>query len=172
MPKRIRPQVFVGSSKRNKRLADAIHKNLDDVADVTVWDQNVFQLTKSALENLLERLERSDFAIFVFAPEDILTLRKRKFDAVRDNVVFELGLFMGRLGPRRTFIVAPKGQKRLRIPTDLSGITVGTFNPDRQDGNFEATLSPFCTEVTEQLRKLGPFRTARRRTRRKRARGK
>src|ERR1022692_1659029 len=100
-----RSQVFVGSSRESRRVAYKLQQNLDEDADVTVWDQNVFRLTKSNLESLLEQLRRSDFGIFVFAPEDLIRLRSTSLKAVRDNVLFELGLFMGRLGRERTFIV-------------------------------------------------------------------
>lgn len=144
------PRLFVGSSKESKRFADAIQQNLDDDADVTVWDQNVFALTKSALENLLDQLSKSDFAIFVFAPDDVVRMREKKHAAVRDNVVFELGLFMGRFGRDRVFVVAAKNG-RLHIPTDLLGISTGRFNADRKDENWRAALGAFCSDVRAQL---------------------
>jgi len=162
-----RSQVFVGSSRESRRVAYKLQQNLDEDADVTVWDQNVFRLTKSNLESLLEQLRRSDFGIFVFAPEDLIRLRSTSLKAVRDNVLFELGLFMGRLGRERTFIVTPLGQK-LHIPTDLLGITVGRFSLKRADGNTRAALGPFCEEVREQIEKLGTFVRKRRATRRRR----
>lgn len=151
---RTRGRVFVASSTKHRPLAYAIQQNLDDYADVTVWDQNVFHLNKSALESLLKQLERSDFAVFVFAPDDIVKLGRATVKAVRDNVVFELGFFMGRLGRTRTFIVAPKGQTNLHLPTDLLGITVGRFNASRQDDNVRGALGPFCNDVRAQLRKF------------------
>lgn len=154
-PKRIRPQVFVGSSTESRPLAYAIQQSLDDYADVTVWDQNVFRLTKSTLENLLERLTASDFAIFVFAPNDVLKIRNERLKAVRDNVLFELGLFMGYLGRDRTYVVAPKGEKKLRIPIDLLGVTIGRFNSERHDRNMRAAMGPFCEQVREEIAQLG-----------------
>jgi hypothetical protein len=165
-PKWNRPKVFIASSVKNKRLAYEIQQNLDDDADVTVWDQNVFRLTKSSLENLLVQLDKSDFAIFVFAPDDVVRIGRARLRAVRDNVVFELGLFMGRLGILRTFIVAPKGRKHLRIPSDLAGVTLGTFNTDRADRDTRAALGPFCHDVRQALRKHGPVGgTSRRKSR-------
>jgi len=148
-------RLFVGSSSESLDLAYAIQKNLEDDAEITVWTQGVFELTKSAVESLLKVLDRTDFAVFVFAPSDTLRLRQKKYLAVRDNVVFELGLFMGKLGRVRTFFVAPKGQTNLRIPTDLAGITVGTYDPRRRDENLEAALGPFCNDVRRQIRKRG-----------------
>ena len=150
-----RPRLFIGSSAESLNFAYAIQQNLEDHAEVTVWKQGVFELTKSAVESLVKALDRSDFAVFVFAPSDTIRLRQKNYRAVRDNVVFELGLFMGKLGRQRTFVVAPKANEDLRIPTDLAGITSGTFDPKRKDKNLEAALGPFCNQVRNQIRRRG-----------------
>lgn len=154
MPKRqaARPRLFIASSAEGLDYAYAIQKNLDDDAEVTVWTQGIFDLSATTVESLIGALDKFDFAVFIFAPDDVLRLRQKKFTAVRDNVVFELGLFMGKLGRHRTFIVAPKSSRDLRIPTDLAGITPGTFNAQRSDGNLAAAFGPFCSEVRLQIR--------------------
>ena len=43
--------------------------------------------------------------MFVFAPVDTVTTREEIHPAVRDNVIFEVGIFMGELGIDRTFVV-------------------------------------------------------------------
>jgi hypothetical protein len=150
-----RPRLFIGSSEESLDYAYAIQQDLDDDAEVTVWKQGIFQLTKTSVESLIKALDRSDFAVFVFAPNDALRLRQKKYAAVRDNVVFELGLFMGKLGRQRTFIVVPKTSEHLRIPTDLTGVTLGKFEPNRKDKNLEAAFGPFCNAVRGQIRRRG-----------------
>jgi hypothetical protein len=81
---------------------------------------------------------------------------------VRDNVVFELGLFAGRLGIERTFIVMPDDGKDMRIPTDLTGVTPGKYDATRKDGNLVAALGPFCNQVRRAIQKLGRAKPARR----------
>jgi hypothetical protein len=150
-----RPRLFVGSSSESLDYAYAIQSNLDDCAEVTVWKQGIFEISKTTVESLIRALDRSDFGVFVFAPNDALRLRRKKYAAVRDNVVFELGLFMGKLGRRRTFVVVPKASSQLRIPTDLMGVTLGEFDSKRKDKNLEAALGPFCHNVRRQIRKVG-----------------
>ena len=145
--KPVLPRLFVASSKESLKYAYAIQKNLEEDAEVTVWSQGVFKLTQTSVESLINVLDKADFAIFVFAPDDALRLRKKTYAGVRDKVVFELGLFMGKLGSRRIFIVVPRGFQSLRIPTDLTGITLGQFNPHRKDDNLQAAFGLFCSDV-------------------------
>lgn len=151
-----RPRLFVGSSSESLDYAYAIQSNLDECAEVTVWKQGIFEISKTAVESLIKALDKSDFGVFVFAPNDALRLRRKKFAAVRDNVVLELGLFMGKLGRSRTFVVVPKATAQLRIPTDLMGVALGEFDSNRKDKNLEAALGPFCHIVRRQVRKVGP----------------
>ena len=153
--KGVRPSLFIGSSTESVDYAYAIQENLEDNAEVTVWDQNIFELTKGTLESLVRAVGRSDFALFVFAPSDTARLRKHKYKTVRDNIIFELGLFMGKLGRDRTFIVVPKGISDFHLPTDLAGITSGQFDPKRKDKNLNAAFGPFCNRVRTQIRRKG-----------------
>src|SRR5881296_938835 len=120
---RAKPTLFIGSSAEGLAVAKAIQVGLADVAEVTVWDDGIFDLTESTLTSLLQALARFDFGVFVLSPDDILRIREKEFRAVRDNVVFELGLFLGRLGSERTFFVRPSGDTDLHLPSDLMGRT-------------------------------------------------
>lgn len=151
-----KPSVFVGSSKESLSIAYAVQANLDEDAEVTVWPQGVFRLSKSATQNLLETVPRVDFAIFIFARDDMVKIRRQKLNAVRDNVIFELGMFIAALGLNRTFIVMPAKSDGLRLPTDIIGLGLATFNGERFDKNLRAALGPACDTIRGALQELGP----------------
>lgn len=156
--RRPRPRVFVGSSTESLDVAYAIQENLQHDAEVTVWPQGIFEPSQTVLRSLIQVLDNSDFGVFVFTPDDRLRFRKRTQSAVRDNVVFELGLFAGKLGSERTFIVVPDGVTDLRIPTDLTGVTPGNYDSSRRDKNMQAALGPFCNQVRRALKRRGAIR--------------
>jgi O-acetyl-ADP-ribose deacetylase (regulator of RNase III) len=146
----MKPRVFIGSSKEHLALAYAIQECLDHDADVTVWTQSVFELSKSGLESLLALLDRVDYGVFVFAPDDLVTMRGKRMKSARDNVVFELVLFMGRLGRGRGFIIAPEGHS-LHLPTDLLGTMPATYNALRAETEPTPALALACNAIRRVL---------------------
>lgn len=99
----MKPKLFIGSSTEGKPVAEAIHAVLQRDAECRVWTEGVFQLSESNLQNLMRQVRTSEFGIFVFSPDDAVKTRGKLFSVPRDNVVYELGLFSGALGPERCF---------------------------------------------------------------------
>jgi len=142
----MKQRIFVGSSKEQLPLAYAVQDCLAGDAEVTVWTQGVFESTKSALESLLAVLDRMDFGIFIFAPDDLITMRGKKVQTARDNVVFELGLFIGRLGRGRGFIIAPDGHE-FHVPSDLLGTMPALYDPIRAKAEPAPALASACNQI-------------------------
>lgn len=147
----MKPRIFIGSSTERLEIAYAIQENLDHEAQVTVWTQGIFSLSSSALDSLVTSLDKFDFAVFVFHPDDVTQIRESKFETVRDNLIFELGLFIGKIGKERVFFLIPRNVTGLHLPTDLLGIAPGTYDNTRQDNNLLASLGPFCNQVRKVL---------------------
>ena len=143
------PEIFIGSSSEGLEVARAIEHHLHDVADTTIWKDGVFRPGVSFLQTLLDSIDGFDFAVLALTPDDLVDSRDESFSSPRDNVIFELGLFMGRLGPRRTFFVSEE-DTLLKLPSDLSGIARVSY---RRRENLLAALSPACTVLRDEIRK-------------------
>ncbi|MEH6626625.1 MAG: nucleotide-binding protein [Motiliproteus sp.] len=151
----MKPKVFVASSVEGLDIAYPLQVNLQHDADITVWSQGVFSLSITPLDSITEALSSSDFGIFVFSPDDETLMRGSVSDTVRDNVIFELGLFIGKLGKRRCFIVMPDNVE-LHIPTDLVGVTPAKYSGERDKSEIAATLGPACHEIRTAMKLQGP----------------
>ena len=149
------PRVFVMSSAEALPVAREIQAGLahDDML-VTLWGNGVFVASQYPLESLEDELVKADFAIAVVQPDDIVERRDQKHPVTRDNVILELGFFMGRLGRRRTLLVEPREQKAA-LPSDLAGLTTLGYRSGRSE-DMAALLGPTCTEIAKLVRKLGP----------------
>jgi O-acetyl-ADP-ribose deacetylase (regulator of RNase III) len=147
----MRPRIFVGSSREAIDVCRAIQGELDDDFDVTVWDQDVFRLSYGALDSLLDALDSSDAGVFVLKPDDLTESRGESSPTVRDNVTFELGMFIGRLGRDRTFMLTPD-TSTVRLPSDLIGLMAARYDTGRFDsGQRRAAVGPACTRIREAL---------------------
>jgi hypothetical protein len=152
------PKVFVGSSKENLKIVDTIQRLLDHVAEVRPWP-TTFKVSSYTLESLVNATEEYDFGIFVFSPDDIVEIRGKKHLAVRDNVIFELGLFVGKLGKERNFIVLPRTSPESRhedihLPSDLLGVTPANYDAENKS-SLDAALGPACTDIKQEIERLG-----------------
>jgi predicted nucleotide-binding protein len=144
-----RPRIFIASSVEGLEIAEAIALALQFVADVTIWDQGVFPLSEATLPALNAVADQSDFAIVVLTADDMTTKRGQTYAVPRDNVLFELGFFMGRLGVERTYMVYSRDNPPT-LPSDLAGITPATF-AERADGNLAAAIGPAATQITQAM---------------------
>jgi predicted nucleotide-binding protein len=151
----MKPQVFIASSVEGLAIAYAVQEGIEYDSEPTVWSQGVFDPTSFAIDDLIEKLTETDFGIFVFTPDDVSVVKNKRQKAIRDNVIFELGLFVGLLGRKRNFIVQPRNVKYLRWPTDLAGLNPLPFDMERRDGNVKAALGPACNQIREAMKKLG-----------------
>ena len=149
-----RPAVFVGSSSEGLNLARAVRALLAEDAEVTLWNEGLFAIGDTFIESLIHSLPRFDFAALVLTGDDLTTSRQVAALGPRDNVLFELGLFMGRLGRSRTFVIRPRGEQ-LKIPSDLAGLTAAVYDWPRADDNYKAAVGPACDNIREMIRSLG-----------------
>lgn len=136
--------------RNQKDYADNLGIALQDIAECTVWDQNIFLPSLFALESLLNAADRSEFAIFIGSPDDISTSRGKKSTTIRDNVVFELGIFFGRLGRERVVLAMPNSGST-KLPSDLAGVTYVKYDTDRSDNNYQAAVNEIKVRVKPLL---------------------
>lgn len=148
-----KPRMFIGSSVEGKEIAEEIQLGLEYEVETTIWHQGIFGLSQGSLDALVRARDNFDFAVLVLTPDDLKSKRGINTGSPRDNVIFELGFFIGVLGHERTFIVYNR-DKEIDLPTDLAGITPATF-PERVDNNLRAALGPVCTNIKSAIRGCG-----------------
>jgi hypothetical protein len=148
-----KPALFVGSSSEGLDLARTVRALLSEDAEATLWNEGLFDIGDTFIESLVHALPRFDFAALVLTADDLTTSRQISALGPRDNVLFELGLFMGRLGRSRTFVIRPRGE--VKIPSDLAGLTAAVYDWPRADGNHKAAVGPACDSIREMIRSLG-----------------
>ena len=118
--------IFIGSSSEGLEIANHVESFLKENSyDCHLWNGgDVFTLNQSTWDALLSTSLENDYGVFVMTKDDIIVSRGKESDAIRDNLLFEFGLFLGRLDYRKTFVLIEKGAK---LPSDFNGITLSFF---------------------------------------------
>jgi hypothetical protein len=153
--KLMRPTIFIGSSSEALVLAKAVYDEFAKYFDVDLWAEDIFRLGDSTLDNLLQFLPCYDFAVLVITDDDKVVSRGIEVDAPRDNVIFELGLFMGALGRRRVFpLIAKTRNGAPKIPSDLLGTTTPSlpkdFHKNIDPNELGRLLTPIVNDIREK----------------------
>jgi len=121
-----KPLVFLGSSAEGIKVAEVIESHLARDFEVRRWDRGLFIPGHYTLESLEDVARQCKFAVLVGTADDVLTKRRKTSRTIRDNLIFEFGLFYGVFGRKRTILVTPK-RVALGLPTDLDGLTRATY---------------------------------------------
>jgi predicted nucleotide-binding protein len=152
---RERVRLFIISSAEALPIARAVQNAFEhDPFHVVIWTDGVFKVASYTLQSLEDEVDRSDFAIAIAHADDLTTVRGSDWPTPRDNVVFELGLFMGRLGRSRAILMEPREEK-VKLPSDLAGVTT---IPYRFEAGADAAtlLGPACNRLRDHINALGP----------------
>jgi hypothetical protein len=147
-------KIFIASSTIGLTIAQAIQVNLEQYAEVVVWNQQVFEISSYPLEALEQTAKSADYGVFVMTPDDIRKSGRRVSPTPRDNVILELGVFLGSLGRRRSFLVVPSDVPNLLLPTDLMGLVQARYKSERIEENPTAALGAACTKIRQAIEKL------------------
>lgn len=147
-----KPRLFIVSTAEALSIADDIQLHLDHAdIDVTIWSKpDAFPAGAFVLESLEKAVKTHDFGLAIMSADDIVRSREVESAAPRDNVIFELGLFMGHLGRERTLLAFPRGQDS-KLASDLKGLTPLMY---RDDGNKIETKN-LATQLIKIIEEKG-----------------
>ncbi|WP_206119148.1 TIR domain-containing protein [Rhizobium laguerreae] len=149
-------RVFIISSAESLPVARLVRNAFEhDPFLTTIWTDGVFRVANYTLQDLEAEVDDSDFAVAIAHADDLTESRGKDWPSPRDNVVFELGLFMGKLGRQRAILMEPREEK-VKLPSDLSGITTVPYR--FESGKDAASLiAPACDRLRQHIFDLGPF---------------
>ncbi|MBU1438359.1 MAG: nucleotide-binding protein [Gammaproteobacteria bacterium] len=143
------PRVFIGSSTEYLNIAESLQQGLSRCADVEIWNQGIFKASEVVFSKLTSVARDFDAAVFVISPDDFVSKLAEEIKQPRDNILFEIGLFMGVLGANKVWLVVSRSEK-LSLPSDFQGLCLITWQMQRS-GNLNASLGEACTEIKNLL---------------------
>ena len=149
-------RIFIGSSSESADagLLDQIASIVQEKGHMPIkWNRkpSPFRAGKSTFENLDEMLKKEsiDASIFICTGDDKTNYRGINLETPRDNVIFEHGFFLGKLGRQKSVIVR---SGNVTLPNDIDGITDFDFSPGKEVGggiNLKQWLEELKNETSD-----------------------
>lgn len=148
--KQKKAKIFIGSSKEGLNIARKIKLALKYDGLVDTWADGLFDKPGLAYIEVLEGiLQKYDYGIFVFTPDDKVYSRGKISDMPRDNVIFEYGMFLGKHSRKRAFFIKPRSED-IKIMTDVLGITCLDYDSDNR--NVLSAVSDACDQIRDIIK--------------------
>lgn len=142
-------EIFMGSSSEATEYMEEIAAQLEDFKVKPLpWNasgKGIFIPGVNVIDSLIAIAERVDAAIFIFNEDDKVWNDKSTLEStnlVRDNVLFEYGLFMGKLEKNKVCFIC-KGN--LKIASDLKGIVY--INGDEGEYKVKSKLKDWLSAI-------------------------
>jgi Predicted nucleotide-binding protein containing TIR-like domain len=152
-------KLFVGASSEAADIVRGFSSTFPrDYYIVHSWDQSpAFKNLVGTFDALLKAARYYDFGLFILTPDDSVTSRSVKHKAPRDNVLFELGLFIGALGPARVSAIRQRlpSSREIKLPSDLCGIQIDYFDNSDRD-TLISSVGSLVAPIKDKVDSAGP----------------
>lgn len=147
-------KIFIGSSKEGSDVAKKIKNNINekcgDWLECELWNEGkVFNVNKGPLDSLIKASRKYDYGIFIASNDDITSKRWKFYKTIRDNVLFEMGLFLGSLGLDRAFLIT---HSKISLPSDFNGVTTIRYSKR----NIDEKINDIITELNKTKNSFCP----------------
>ncbi len=155
-------RIFIGSSKEAKKTMEEVRHWLDSSHRVIPWTSTeAFPLESSVFERLIDLSESVDAAVFIISEDDLSSIRGTQHWQVRDNVLFEYGLFLGALGRanvRRIIVGNPKQTSNM---LGIIGLRIPKFKRSKKDrenlDEARIQIIKWASELSPNLQRFGLY---------------
>lgn len=152
---RDKTKLFIISSVESLPIARILEDAFEhDAFNVHLWTAGCFKVANYTLDDLEHEVDSSDFAVAIAHADDVVSARGADWPAPRDNVIFELGLFMGRLGRTRAILMEPRGTD-VKLPSDLAGVMTIPYKFEK-GGDNHRLMGPAANRLRNHIAALGP----------------
>ncbi|MEO6393285.1 MAG: TIR domain-containing protein [Pyrinomonadaceae bacterium] len=132
-----RLRIFVASSCEARIEDMAVRRILEDYDIEPVSWRDTFNPGEFGLETLIKITQKIHGAVIISTPDDKVWYRGSESLAPRDNVLFEMGLFIKAMGLKHVALIFVKDDNGVspKMPTDIHGLNVILFEKDREVAN-------------------------------------
>lgn len=143
-------KIFIASSFESREYAEDAYHALEELkATPMLWmDPAAFAAGLTNIENFETRAAGNEAALFIVTPDTVNAARGLFTQSPRDNILFELGYYMGRYGRRSVMMVCID---HVQLPSDIDGIVYRAIDPPQRDASGDYDHFKFKMEVKKRV---------------------
>ncbi len=131
----MKPYIVIFSSSGSLPVAEGVHTNLTDDFTIHLWKGDFFGDNHTTpLWTFFKKLFHYDYAIIVLSNDNMVSYVTEDGTQIygpKDNVIFELGATMAKLGPQKTIILLPDDPK-VKLPSYFDDVKPLVFTYHNQ----------------------------------------
>lgn len=142
--------VFIGSSSEERKIDTQIRNIIEENnAKATNW-RKIFTPGEFGLDSLIKISNKIDAAVLIASLDDKIWYRGNKTTTPRDNIIFEIGLFIRALGRNRVAVVVVNNEngETPKLPSDLLGLNL-LFHDINKPAKIEHSISNWICNLVK-----------------------
>lgn len=153
----MKPYVVIFSSSASYKIAEAVYTQLKEQFTVHPWKGEFFGENKTTpLWTFFKKLFHYDYAILVLSGDNIMIDKKASGTEQwipKDNVIFELGATMARLGPQKTIMLQPD-EPTIHLPGYFDDVKPHIFTYHNQENSTTEQTIANTAEAVGNIKAL------------------
>lgn len=143
-------KLFICSSTPALDVALTLKNSLSKDFIVNTWRENTFQLGYHHLDSIIKASANYNFVLLVLTPDVVQTFNNNTSTSVKDNILFEMGFFIGVFGRERTFFIV-QNQDDFKLPSYVAGINCTDFIKPTEPDLLETSLHKCCVHIKNAI---------------------
>ncbi|PSL35086.1 STING domain-containing protein [Chitinophaga ginsengisoli] len=153
----MKPYVVIFSSSGSLPVAEGIHAHLENDFIIHLWKGDFFGDNHTTpLWTFFKKLFHYDYAIIVLSNDNMVSYVTKdgaKINGPKDNVIFELGATMAKLGPQKTIILLPD-EPQVKLPTYFDDVKPLVFTYHNQETYTDQERMDATASAAEGIRNI------------------
>lgn len=139
------PKMFIGCSAMSLEIARAVQESLGPDIETQIWNQGHFRPSSTILNSVVKASTDFDYGLF------ILSVNEK--DDSRDNIMLEMGIFIGQMGFDRVFLMVPQNSTGFSLPSDLMGFVTLEYDNANLNNDISVSLSALCNKIRREIKR-------------------
>ncbi|SFO75808.1 Predicted nucleotide-binding protein containing TIR-like domain-containing protein [Chitinophaga sp. YR627] len=143
--------IFICSSSEALDVVLPLEELLSEKKfSATIWRNGTFGLGQQYIESIIRASKEHDYAVIILSPDGGKNAGENETYCVKDNVIFEMGLFISAFNKERTFFLV-ENTPQLKLPGYIAGLNTATYVYKSERDLLKIELKNACNAIEKAI---------------------